>query len=111
MNENEEELNKDHETNKFGKFKTKVDFEYEYDLQRNPTLLISHSASERTRRDYSRVEYDHTVTYVYHAPDFAIRLPSDFDLSYFRSLDRTSQIACAEKRLTRETIVNSQNAL
>jgi len=84
-----------------GKLQVDVDFRYEYDSNGNPTLLVPNTAKARTKRDYTRVEYEQTASHIHHAPDLGISLPANFDMAKYNKLDRAGKIAYAKENLLR----------
>lgn len=74
-------------------------------------MLVPNSAKARTKRDYTRVEFEQTASHMHHAPDFNIPLPSDFNMSHYMNLDRAGRIDYAQQKLSRETIINYQNEI
>jgi len=94
-----------------GKLQADIDFEYKYDSNGNPTLLIPNVGRFRQRRPFTRVEYDQTASHIHHAPDFNIALPANFDMKKYIRMSRADRIAYANQMLTRETIINYQNEI
>ena len=94
-----------------GKLEVNVDFQYEYDSNGNPTLLVPNPGKARTKRNYHRVEFDQTASHMHHAPDLNIPLPSDFDMVHYKNLNRADKIDYAKQKLPRETIINYQNEI
>ena len=88
-----------------------IDFQYEYDSNGNPTLLVPNPGKARTKRNYPRVEFDQTASHIHHAPDLNIPLPSDFDMVHYKKLNRADKIDYAKQKLPRETIINYQNEI
>ena len=88
-----------------------IDFQYEYDSNGNPTLLVPNPGKVRTKRNYNRVEFEQTASHIHHAPDFNIPLPSDFDMSHYMNLDRAGRIDYAKQKLSREIIISYQNEI
>jgi hypothetical protein len=60
---------------------------------------------------YIRVEFQQTTTHIHHAPEFGISLPDNFNMAYYRNLDRSGKIAYATKMLPRSTIISYQNEI
>jgi len=94
-----------------GKLEVNVDFQYEYDSNGNPTLLVPNPGKARTKRNYHRVEFDQTASHMHHAPDLNIPLPSDFNMVHYENLNRADKIDYAKQKLPRETIINYQNEI
>ena len=65
----------------------------------------------RTKRDYTRVEYDQTASHIHHAPELGVSLPPNFDMNTYKKLDRAGKIAYAKKNLPRGTIIAYQNEI
>lgn len=91
--------------------KSDIDFQYQYDSNGNPTLLIPNTGRLRKKRTHTKVEFDQTAVHIHHAPDFGISLPAKFDMNKYLSLDRAGRLDYANKSLPRETIINYQNEI
>ena len=94
-----------------GKLSVDIDFPYKYDVNGNLTLLVPNIGRARTKRAYTKVDYDQTAAHVHHAPDLGIVLPQDFDMAKYEKLTRADRIEYAKQKLPRETIINYQNAI
>ena len=91
-----------------------VNFKYVKDSNGNPTLLVPNIDSTRTLkgRSFNRVEYDQTASHLYHAPDYGIQLPPDFDMVTYNALPtKADKIQYAKQHVSPETIIAYQNAL
>jgi len=58
-----------------------------------------------------RVEFEQTATHMHHAPDFGIVLPDNFDMAYYKSLNRQGKIRYAKRVLPRDLIISYQNEI
>jgi hypothetical protein len=94
-----------------GKLSVDIDFPYTYDANGNPTLLVPNMGRASKKRAYTKVDYDQTAAHIHHAPDLGIVLPQGFDMAKYERLDRAGRIEYAEQKLTRETIIEYQNAI
>ena len=79
------------------------------DKNQNPILLVD-------TRDPSgcltRIEFDQTASHIHHAPDFGIKLPSNFVMTKYRNLSyKPDRIAYAKKNLSKEIITFYQYAI
>lgn len=92
-------------------WKDDVDFQYEFDSNGDPTLLVPNPGKARTKRNYNRVEFEQTASHMHHAPDFNVPLPSDFDMSHYMNLDRAGRIDYAKQKFSRESIISYQNEI
>lgn len=92
-------------------WKDDVDFQYEFDSNGDPTLLVPNLGKARTKRNYNRVEFEQIASHMHHAPDFNIPLPSDFDMSHYMNLDRAGRIDYAKQKFSRESIISYQNEI
>ena len=115
QNENQDETcstsGEDKEIQPPGKLQIDIDFPYRYDGNGNPTLLVPNIGRARTKRTYTKVDFDQTASHIHHAPDFGILLPQSFDMAKYERLDRAGRIEYAKQKLTRETIINYQNEI
>ena len=90
----------------------KVDFRYELDFNKNPTLLIETIGLPRQKRPFTKVEFDQTASHIHHAPELGIELPASFDMSmYQRIRGKADRIEYAKANLPREVIIAYQNEI
>lgn len=112
----QEALMEDEDTSQH-KLGTPVDFEYQYDANGNPTLLVPNygyrlkNNLEDKIKPYTRIEFDQTASHIHHLLDFNIKLPDNFDMTFYKKLNKADRIAYAKKTLSRETIISYQNAI
>lgn len=60
---------------------------------------------------YSRVEFNQTLTHLHHTGEHGIKLPNDFDMNYYKSLNNPARIAYGKKMVPRAVVINYQNEL
>ena len=91
-----------------------VNFEHIRDSNNNPTLFVPNIDTTRTMpgRSLNRVEYDQTASHLYHAPDYGIQLPPDFNMVTYNALPtKADKIQYAKQHVSPEIIIAYQNAI
>ena len=90
-----------------------IDFPYRLNDKNEPTLLVPSLGNAKSGNvgEPMRVEFQQTASHMHHAPELGIILPDNFDMAYYRKLDRSGKIAYATKMLPRGTIISYQNEI
>jgi hypothetical protein len=93
--------------------KVPVDFPYQLNDMGDPTLFIPNLGSTQFQGIWKpiRVEFDQTASHIHHAPEFGIKLPDNFDMVYYKSLNRRGRIEYAKSKLPRSLIISYQNEI
>ena len=94
-----------------GKLQVDIDFPYKYDANGNPTLLVPNIGRARTKRAYTKVDFDQTASHMHHARIWVLYYPQSFDMAKYEQLDRAGRIEYAKQKLPQETIIKYQNEI
>jgi len=92
-------------------FGVPIDFPYRYDADGNPILLVPNIEHGFQKQKYFRVEFEQTLTHLHHGPELGVKMPKNFDMNYYLSLDNPARINYAKKMVPRSTVITYQNEI